>query len=197
MRAYVFRDEFVAYIARKPWQTGPDESFIGKFRDECLMLQRTRNRIESKGGTARWRRHYTEVRPHVCLGDQTPAEFKPTLSEGRSPAPPTHADLEELRRRKTYNRRHSPVVAGSREAITSGPARDLTGRQGVPQPHSPAFAYIAMVCTSPSLRGSCPVETVRKHQVNFGEQTASGWSVMTSANSAEAESAPELQWSGD
>ncbi len=85
-----------AYIdPGKPWQNGTDESFNGKFRDECLMLEWFRNRLEAKVGIEGWRRHYNEVRPHMSLGYQTPAEFKATLSEGRSPAPPARADQEE------------------------------------------------------------------------------------------------------
>lgn len=60
----------------KPWQNGTDESFNGKFRDECLNLEWFRNRLEAKVGVERWRRHYNEERPHMSLGDLTPAEFK-------------------------------------------------------------------------------------------------------------------------
>ena len=60
----------------KPWQNGTDESFNGKFRNECLTLEWFRNRLEAKVGIERWRRHYNEERPHMSLGDQTPAEFK-------------------------------------------------------------------------------------------------------------------------
>lgn len=60
----------------KPWQNGTDESFNGKFRDECLNLEWFRNRVEAKVGVERWRRHYNEERPHMSLGDLTPAEFK-------------------------------------------------------------------------------------------------------------------------
>jgi len=54
----------------KPWQNGTNESFNGKFRDECLAMEWFRNRIET------WRRHYNEVRPHSSLGQQTPAAFR-------------------------------------------------------------------------------------------------------------------------
>jgi putative transposase len=60
----------------KPWQNGTDESFNGKFRDECLNLEWFRNRLDAKVGIERWRRHYNEERPHMSLGDLTPAEFK-------------------------------------------------------------------------------------------------------------------------
>lgn len=59
-----------------PWQNGTDESFNGTFRDECLNLEWFRNRLEAKVGIERWRRHYNEERPHMSLGDLTPAEFK-------------------------------------------------------------------------------------------------------------------------
>jgi putative transposase len=60
----------------KPWQNGTDESFNGKCRDECLNLEWFRNRLEAKVGIERWRRHYNDERPHMSLGDLTPAEFK-------------------------------------------------------------------------------------------------------------------------
>lgn len=60
----------------KPWQNGTDESFNGKFRNECLSVEWFRNRVEAQVGIERWRRHYNEERPHMSLGDQTPAEFK-------------------------------------------------------------------------------------------------------------------------
>ena len=45
----------------KPWQNGTDESFNGKFRDECLNLEWFRNRLEAKVGIEQWRRHYNDV----------------------------------------------------------------------------------------------------------------------------------------
>lgn len=85
-----------AFIAPgKPWQNGTDESFNGKFRDECLRLEWFRHRAEAKVAIEQWRRHYNEVRPHQTLGYLTPAEFIATLSEGRSPATPARADQED------------------------------------------------------------------------------------------------------
>jgi putative transposase len=59
----------------KPWQNGATESFIGKFRDECLSLEWFRSRAEAKVVIETWRRHYNEVRPHSSLGYLTPAGF--------------------------------------------------------------------------------------------------------------------------
>ncbi len=60
----------------KPWQNGTNESFNGKFRDECLAMEWFRNRIEAKIVIEDWRTHYNEVRPHSSLQYQIPAEFR-------------------------------------------------------------------------------------------------------------------------
>ena len=60
----------------KPWQNGTNESFNGKFRDECLAAEWFRNRIEAKIVIEDWRMHYNEVRPHSSLNYQTPGEFR-------------------------------------------------------------------------------------------------------------------------
>jgi len=60
----------------KPWQNGADESFNGKFRDECLSLEWFRSREETRVVIETWRRHYNHVRPHQSLNDLTPIEFK-------------------------------------------------------------------------------------------------------------------------
>lgn len=64
----------------KPWQNGANESFNGKFRDECLAMQWFKNRIDAKILIEEFRREYNEVRPHSSLGQLTPAQFKKTLS---------------------------------------------------------------------------------------------------------------------
>ena len=70
-----------AYIdPGKPWQNGSNESFNGKFRDECLAMQWFKNRIDAKILIEEFRREYNEVRPHSSLGQLTPAEFKQKLS---------------------------------------------------------------------------------------------------------------------
>jgi putative transposase len=47
----------------KPWQNGTDESFNGRFRDECLNLEWFRSRREARVIIETWRRHYNQVRP--------------------------------------------------------------------------------------------------------------------------------------
>lgn len=63
----------------KPWQNGANESFNGKFRDECLSAEWFRNRLEAKVVIEDWRNHYNDFRPHSSLNYQTPHEFKKTL----------------------------------------------------------------------------------------------------------------------
>jgi len=65
----------------KPWQNGANESFNGKFRDECLGMQWFKNRIDAKVVIEDWRRSYNEVRPHSSLQNLTPAEYARTLPE--------------------------------------------------------------------------------------------------------------------
>ncbi len=60
----------------KPWQNGMDESFNGRFREECLSLEWFRSRSEAAPLIEGWRRHYNEVRPHSSLRYLTPSEFK-------------------------------------------------------------------------------------------------------------------------
>ena len=60
----------------KPWQNGADESFNGKFRDECLSLEWFRSRREAAVVIEAWRQHYNAVRPHSSLDYLTPHEFK-------------------------------------------------------------------------------------------------------------------------
>ena len=60
----------------KAWQNGDNESFNGKFRDECLSLEWFRSREEARVVIETWRQHFNHVRPHSSLNDLTPVEFK-------------------------------------------------------------------------------------------------------------------------
>jgi putative transposase len=64
----------------KPWQNGTNESFNGKFRDECLSMEWFKNRIDAKITIEQFRRQYNEIRPHSSLRQLTPVEFKQKLS---------------------------------------------------------------------------------------------------------------------
>ena len=60
----------------KPWQNGTDESFNGRFRDECLAMEWFRSRREAVAVIEAWRIHYNTVRPHSSLAYLTPIEFR-------------------------------------------------------------------------------------------------------------------------
>jgi putative transposase len=63
----------------------PDESFNGKFRDECLSMEWFSNRIDAKIVIVRFWRQYNEVRPRSRLGNLTPSEFYQKLSVTAKP----------------------------------------------------------------------------------------------------------------
>jgi putative transposase len=69
----------------KPWQNGTNESFNGKFRDECLSMEWFRSRKEAVPVIESWRCHYNDVRPHSSLGNLTPVEFRLTCGDAATP----------------------------------------------------------------------------------------------------------------
>jgi putative transposase len=69
----------------KPWQNGNNESFNGKFRDECLSMEWFRNRIDAKIVIEEFRRHYNQIRPHSSLGNLTPDQFKQKVLSTNQP----------------------------------------------------------------------------------------------------------------
>jgi putative transposase len=68
----------------KPWQNGTNESFNGRFRDECLSMEWFRSLTEARAVIETWRRHYNETRPHSSLGGMTPAEFMSQFTKPKS-----------------------------------------------------------------------------------------------------------------
>jgi transposase InsO family protein len=58
-----------------PWENGYMESFLGKFRDECLNMEVFGNVQEAQIVVEGWRQEYNERRPHSALGGLTPMEF--------------------------------------------------------------------------------------------------------------------------
>ena len=92
------------YIAPgKPTQNAMVESFIGRFRDECLNEEVFANLTEARAVIERWRRDYNQVRPHSTHRGLTP---RPRTSGPRAPgcATPTSSAGRPLpsRRRSRY-----------------------------------------------------------------------------------------------
>jgi putative transposase len=73
----------------KPWQNGTDESFNGRFREECLDLEWFRTREEARVLIEAWRVHYNAVRPHSSLDYLTPDEFKRKYRDSTTPTEAT------------------------------------------------------------------------------------------------------------
>lgn len=71
----------------KPMQNGTNESFNGKFRDECLRMEWFRTRGEAKVIIEAWRRHYNNVRPHSSLNNLTPTAFARQNSKPKQQLP--------------------------------------------------------------------------------------------------------------
>ena len=71
--------ETIAIDPGKPWQNGSNESFNGKFRDECLSMQWFKNRADAKMLIEMFRQEYNRIRPHSSLKMLTPIEFKQQL----------------------------------------------------------------------------------------------------------------------
>jgi transposase InsO family protein len=70
----------------KPWQNGTDESFNGKFCDECLPIEWFRSHREAAVIIESWRQHHNEVRPRGSLQYLTPVEFKQQLRQDKRAA---------------------------------------------------------------------------------------------------------------
>ena len=68
--------EFVSHAVLRWLKNGTNESFNGKFRDECLGMEWFRNRMEAKAVIEGWRVHYNVDRPHSSIGYLTPKAFK-------------------------------------------------------------------------------------------------------------------------
>ena len=62
-----------------PWQNGVNESFNGKFRDECLNRELLVNVLEAQCVALVYRDEYNNIRPHMTIGYRTPAEYRAEL----------------------------------------------------------------------------------------------------------------------
>lgn len=70
----------------KPWHNAVNESFNGRFRDECLNQEWFRNCLEARVVIEDYRNHFNTERPHSALDYLTPVEYRrrwETLHERR------------------------------------------------------------------------------------------------------------------
>ncbi len=76
-----------AYIPPgKPWHNGINESFNGKFRDECLNQEWFRHRLEARVVIEDFRNHFNEERPHSSLNYMTPVEYRRRFADNQQTA---------------------------------------------------------------------------------------------------------------
>lgn len=76
----------------RPIQNAFVESFIGRFRDECLNQHWFGSLAEARRIIEAWRQHYNRERPHGALGYEPPERFArrlgaPGLDVGPRPSP--------------------------------------------------------------------------------------------------------------
>ncbi len=62
-----------------PWQNGINESFNGRFRDECLNREILANVLEAQCIARSFRDDYNNVRPHSSINYRTPADYRAEL----------------------------------------------------------------------------------------------------------------------
>ena len=73
------------YIAPgKPQQNGFAESFIGRFRDECLNEHLFRGLPAARRIIEAWKEDYNTERPHTSLNGLTPTQFATRPGQGHS-----------------------------------------------------------------------------------------------------------------
>lgn len=68
----------------KPWQNGKNESFNGRFRDECLDTERFASRREARVVIEQWRKEYNGERPHSGIRYLTPSEKRIAYNDSMS-----------------------------------------------------------------------------------------------------------------
>ncbi len=62
-----------------PWQNVGNESFNGRFRDECLNRELLGSVLEAQVIARAFREEYNTERPHSSIGYQVPAEYRAPL----------------------------------------------------------------------------------------------------------------------
>jgi putative transposase len=112
-----------------PWQNAFEESFHGRFRDECLNMEEFRSIAEARVITEMWRRQYNDERPHSSLNYMTPLEFKEAFekSEAQTKMSLSHSGLCGW---KENERRDSPSSGKPRPSAQS-PASALRSLSSV------------------------------------------------------------------
>jgi transposase InsO family protein len=62
-----------------PWQNGVNESFNGRFRDECLNRELLGSVLEAQVIARAFKEEYNTFRPHSSIGYKVPADYRAEL----------------------------------------------------------------------------------------------------------------------
>ena len=110
-----------------PWQNGVNESFNGRFRDECLERELLASVLEAQVIAGHFRDEYNTLRPHSTLGYKLPAEYRaellrqaPVSGQARQAGPSLRPELASV---PTTN--HNPIdnQKPAQTLITGGPEK--------------------------------------------------------------------------
>ena len=99
-----------------PWQNGVNESFNGRFRDECLNRELLASVVEAQCVARTFRDDYNTSRPHSSIHDRTPAEYR---AEFLRQAGPSRRRELALAPKPKHSLRSNPQPAQS--LIAGGP----------------------------------------------------------------------------
>lgn len=108
-----------------PWQNGVNESFNGRFRDECLNRELLASVLEAQCIARNFRDDYNTSRPHSSIKYRTPADYRaellrqaPASGQARQAGPSLRLELAMVPN-PTHNLTSNPQPAQS--LIRSGP----------------------------------------------------------------------------
>jgi putative transposase len=108
-----------------PWQNGVNESFNGRFRDECLNRELLGSVLEAQCLARAFRDDYNTSRPHSSIRYRTPADYRAELlAKLRTPVRPAKPGLPSVRSLHLFPSPITPLRSNQQPAqslIRSGP----------------------------------------------------------------------------
>jgi putative transposase len=131
----------------KPWQNAFEESFHGRFRDECLNMEEFNSLAETRVITEKWRRQYNGERPHSSLNYMTPMEFKMAW--------------QQTEERKKMSLSHYGIPDGQ-GSTTGNPQKERQSKKPCPSVHPPASALRSL--SSVALSSAQAKNIIPRHQ---------------------------------
>jgi transposase InsO family protein len=110
-----------------PWQNGVNESFNGRFRDECLNRELLGSVLEAQVIARAFKEEYNTVRPHSTIGYKVPADYRAQLlrqAPGSGQPRQAGASLRpELACGTVSNDNHNRIHQSAQTLISGGPGK--------------------------------------------------------------------------